>query len=242
MGQPPTILTMARRYKSHQAGGALLFVLAGLVYVVVRIAQFVYDNAVFFVSAAVIIGAVVAGVAIWRRKQRRLAMEEESARRHEYQRRLEARLAVVRISDRRVDYLISNDDYRRGTPRENFYRKTFLLPLLATFANRCASCGTSENGVDIDHFVFSKNEGGTFAMFHREGFWINNAIPLCQSCNRRKLDHSYRDFFTAERLAEILEKNAEMTKRLNENGTMPSFRPSLALAQPSVGDVGSRTP
>ena len=63
-------------------------------------------------------------------------MEEENARRLEYYRQLEQRMSIVRVSDNRADYVISNDDYRRGTPREHFYRKAFLLSLLAAFDNR----------------------------------------------------------------------------------------------------------
>jgi len=214
-----------RRRRSRKGYTAILFLLlvGGVVFVVLAvvysvlavIAQFIYENAISSTILAVIVGGIVLAIFIAVRRKRNRAV-----------RQLEARMSVVRISDNRTDYLISNDDYRRGTPRENFYRKTFKLPLLSVFGNRCARCGSSQNGVDIDHFVLSKNEGGSFAMFHRDGMWVNNAIPLCQACNRSKLDRSYRDFFTAEQLINILERNVQMTKRLNERGVMSQFHPT----------------
>ncbi len=219
---------MSRHRRSRDGDGVLLLLLgAGIVWVVVAVGRFVADNWIPFTAAAIVVGGIVITIAAIQRRNRRQATGEEAARRLEYQRQLEARLSSVRISDSRADYLISNDDYRRGTLRENFYRKTFLLPLLSAFGNRCANCGTTENGVDIDHFVFSKNEGGSFAMLHRDGFWINNAIPLCETCNRSKLDRSYRDFFTPERLLDILERNVEMTKRINAAEVMGRFRPTV---------------
>jgi len=205
-------------------GSAVLYgVLAGVFLFLTDIAQFIHENAIPSTILAVIVGGFVLTRFIAVRRKRNRAV-----------RQLEARMSVVRISDNRTDYLISNDDYRRGTPRENFYRKTFKLPLLSVFGNRCAGCGSSQNGVDIDHFVFSKNEGGSFAMFHRDGMWVNNAIPLCETCNRRKRDRSYQDFFTAEQLIDILERNVQMTKRLNERGVMSQFHPTAVPPPPIV--------
>ncbi len=115
----------------------------------------------------------------------------------------------------RDDYIIERDDYRRGNPKESYYRKTFCLHLLEVFGNSCAKCGSKENGMDIDHFIFSKNEGGCFIMKHRDGYLINNAVPLCQTCNRSKSDCDYKSFFNESELLAILEKNVLMTRHLN---------------------------
>jgi len=197
-----------------------VMVLGALVSFVSNVDEYIGENKIFFIIAASVlfVVSVIAAVRWIRQTSRRKA-------------ELQASIAKVRIPDNRADYIISNADYRRGTPRENFYRKAFLLSLLSLFDNRCAKCGTRENGVDIDHFVLSKNEGGSFAMFHRDGFWVNNAIPLCQTCNRSKLDRSYRLFFAEEQLLGILQRNAEMTKRLNANPSMAQFRPGRAAQQ-----------
>jgi hypothetical protein len=141
---------MSRRRSRQGNSPIFLLLLVGVVVYgfLAVIAQFIYENAISFTILAVIVGGIVLAIFIAVRRKRNRAV-----------RQLEARMSVVRISDNRSDYLISNNDYRRGTPRENFYRKTFLLPLLEVFGNRCARCGSSQNGLDIDHFVFSKNEG-----------------------------------------------------------------------------------
>lgn len=142
------------------------------------------------------------------KKLEQLSAQIESAR----------QLAINAIlpSSNRNDYLIDNDDYRRGNPRESYYRKTFALHLLETFGNCCAKCGDKENGIDIDHFIFSKNEGGCFIMKHKQGHLINNAIPLCRTCNRSKSDGSFHSFYSDEKLLLILEKNLQMTKLVND--------------------------
>lgn len=126
------------------------------------------------------------------------------------------RMKAVKISDNRHDYRILNNDYRRDNSKERQYRKVHKNALLRLHDNRCVKCHDDENGLDLDHFVFSKNEGGCFMMEHKDGFLVNNAIPLCESCNRSKSDKSYLDFFSEEQLLEIFEKNVEMTKRLND--------------------------
>jgi 5-methylcytosine-specific restriction endonuclease McrA len=144
------------------------------------------------------------------------------------QRRKKIQTAIVTLtpSADREEYIIDRDDYRRGNPKESYYRKTLCLYLLEAFGNSCAKCGSKENGMDIDHFIFSKNEGGCFMMRHREGYLVNNAIPLCQTCNRSKSDKSYKFFFNEGELLTILQKNVLMTKRLNaksifhENGKL----------------------
>ncbi len=131
-----------------------------------------------------------------------------------HNKRLKA-IATLTPSTDRDDYIIDRDDYRRGNPKESYYRKTFYLYLLEVFGNSCAKCGSKENGMDIDHFIFSKNEGGCFMMKHREGHLVNNAIPLCQTCNRSKSDDDYKSFFSESELLAILERNVLMTRRLN---------------------------
>lgn len=209
-------------------GGLGILVLVGLTAVMTAftaITNYISQNKTFFIYATPVLFVVVVTVLAWWAVQDSRKKTQEAALRLQRQAELDASIAKVRISDDRSEYIIGNNDYRRGTKRENFYRKAFLLPLLQMFGNRCAKCGTAENGVDIDHFVLSKNEGGCFALFHRDGYWVNNAIPLCQTCNRSKLDRSFRQFFAEEQLLAVFQKNAEMTKRLNDNPSMAQFRP-----------------
>ena len=149
--------------------------------------------------------AVVVGVVMWRVRR--------------WLKRL-ARIRRVDVSADRADYVIENDDYRRGLPKEHAYRRAMQLTLLATFDNRCAKCGARDDGVDLDHFFLPKNEGGCFIMRHKHGHLVNNAVPLCVGCNRSKSDRSYVKFFSRDQLAIVLEKNAVMTKQLNQRALL----------------------
>jgi 5-methylcytosine-specific restriction endonuclease McrA len=120
------------------------------------------------------------------------------------------------FSDKPEDYNISIDDFKRNNEVDSAYRKENLLFLLQLFNNQCANCGDMDNGVDLDHFFISKNKGGNFSLAHKSGQLINNAIPLCRSCNRQKSDNNYIEFFSTPKLFEILEKNELMTQRINE--------------------------
>jgi 5-methylcytosine-specific restriction endonuclease McrA len=116
----------------------------------------------------------------------------------------------------RMDYIISGNDYKRGNKKESFYRKALQLKLLSVFSNSCAKCGSHDNGIELDHFIFSKNEGGCFIMIHKENYYVNNAIPLCLSCNRSKGDRHFRKYFSDSETANILAKNIQITRYINE--------------------------
>lgn len=185
----------------------------GIVGVIFRVVMTVIQAALTFFNSAdgriVALGAVMVITFVVIKKIWDLIVR---IRRH--QRRRDTIAKLMPSADRN-EYIIERDDYRRGSPKESYYRKTFCLYLLEAFSNSCAKCGSKENGMDIDHFIFSKNEGGCFMMRHSDGCLINNAIPLCQTCNRSKSDESYKSFFSESELLTILERNILMTRRLN---------------------------
>lgn len=125
-------------------------------------------------------------------------------------------LNTVEISDNRHDYIIDDTDYKRSNSREAEYRKKYILPLLHLYKNKCAKCGAMDNGLDIDHFVFSKSRGGNFSMLHKKGHLVNNAIPLCRHCNRSKSDKSHKSFFSEAERCTLFAKNKEMTILINK--------------------------
>ncbi len=133
-------------------------------------------------------------------------------------------LEFIELSLRPRDYEIEAGDFRRGNPKENLYRKLFQLSLLEIFRNECAKCGRQDNGLDLDHFFISKKDGGSLLMKHRSGYFVNNAIPLCQSCNRSKSDRNFQDFFLPSEIQEILSRNAKMTKLINQRGLSDSLK------------------
>ncbi len=131
---------------------------------------------------------------------------------------LRKKIGRVRVSDDIQDYVISRRDYARGNEKEAIYRKRFMLDLLKVFGNKCAICGRSDNGFDLDHFIIPKNYGGNFVLMHKDGYLVNNAVPLCQTCNRSKSDESYEEIFASEEeLYEVLKKNKKMTVMINDD-------------------------
>jgi hypothetical protein len=132
------------------------------------------------------------------------------------QENFERKLKQVYVNTDREYYIIKKEDYKRGNNRENEYRKRYLLPLLNLYDAKCAKCGRMDNGFDLDHFFLSKNEGGNFSLLHRDGYLVNNAIPLCQSCNRAKGDRCFSDFFDREEMLFLFTKNRQMTLLLNQ--------------------------
>lgn len=218
-----------RRSKKREAEavGALIFV--GLIFGIINFVFTAIESAAKTAFAflkttngkiALSAFALLLVAYIFRKIQKAVANNREQKRlrkiadRNEVER--QQAISSMSPSSDRTNYLIENDDYRRGNPKEGFYRKTFSLHLLETFDNTCAKCGDKENGVDIDHFIFSKNEGGCFIMKHKDGYLVNNAIPLCRTCNRSKSDSHYKSFFTDEELLSIFQRSLLMTKRLNE--------------------------
>lgn len=121
----------------------------------------------------------------------------------------------VNFSDRVEDYVISTNDFKRNNETDAKYRKQYFLLLLDVFNNKCANCDDNANGIDVDHFFICKKQGGNFILNHKDGSFINNAIPLCKTCNRSKSDKDYIVFFTSAKIFEILDKNKIMTDRLN---------------------------
>lgn len=146
-----------------------------------------------------------------------LLAQEDRKKAEDIRRGLERRTRELGIHDDRSAYVVVSDDYKRGSRKERDYLRKHKNAVCRMYDNRCAKCGTDTNGLEIDHFFISKNEGGCFQMLRRDGLYVNNAIPLCEACNRAKADRHYRSFFSVPELARILELNAQMNERLNEH-------------------------
>lgn len=125
-------------------------------------------------------------------------------------------LKEVAVSTDSDDYQLIHDNYERNNTVDATYRKKMLLTMLALFDNKCAKCHDMSNGLDLDHFFLPKMNGGNFALYHNDGYWVNNAIPLCQSCNRSKGARDFKSFFSGDEILHLFTLNQELTKKLNE--------------------------
>ena len=111
--------------------------------------------------------------------------------------------------------VITPTDFDRDNEADRGYRKMFLLRLLTHFGNRCPVCDRDDRGLDLDHFFLPKSAGGNFVLLRRDGVRINNAVPMCESCNRRKGTRHYLGSVSPAVVQRILEMNREMNKLLN---------------------------
>lgn len=199
---------MARRNRKRESEGIFALLSVGIILGMIKIS---FDLAVRLLSTWEFqLGAGLSTVVLGTIFYHKFKKKRDRAN------TLRDEIGKVEVSEDRAQYLIDKDDYRRGNAKENVYRKLFQLPLLKLYGNCCAKCGSSSNGLDLDHFFISKNEGGSFIMRHQSGHLVNNAVPLCQSCNRSKSDDSFKDFFKPEEVLRLFQLNVQMTKLLNE--------------------------
>lgn len=200
------LFLMARKRRSKKKSNSdngIVVVIMAVAILVIFLYQKVAENPeiIFAIYAAILIWLFYF---IWKRNKNKLEREAYLEK-----------LNKVLISDDRHDYVIKKDGYKRGNPIDRNYYKKYKLSLLSLYGNKCAKCGSVNNGIHLDHFVISKNEGGNFILQHKDGFLVNNSIPLCQSCNSSKGDRYYRDFFSDDEVLELFTKNKEMTLLVN---------------------------
>lgn len=225
---------MGKKYRSKKSNDGAAFM---AIFILIAIG-FIYNHINTFIIILAIILAIVITISLvlklikyWKAKRikqkqesLRIQAQEEAKKARKYQEslRIQARedlykkLRELGVSTNRQDYVISNEDYKRGNKRESEYRKKYLLSLLNLYDTKCVRCGRMDNGLDLDHFFLSKNSGGNFSLLHRDGYLVNNAIPLCQSCNRSKGDRPYDHFFDKDQILFLFTKNREMNFLLNQ--------------------------
>lgn len=139
----------------------------------------------------------------------------------------------------RHQLVVSSSDRTRENAADRDYRKRMLLRLLGLYGNQCAICGANDAGLDLDHFFVPKSQGGNFALTRHDGIKVNNAVPMCESCNRAKGARPYDEFLRGreERLRVILRLNVQMNRLLNglsqtEAAPPPPPAPTTRLEPP----------
>lgn len=123
------------------------------------------------------------------------------------------------FSDSAQDYVIDPiEDKSRDNFKEYFYKREYRKYVFNQFGNRCANCKYNyRRFLQMDHYFMPKIRGGNFKMLHKDGYYVNNCIPLCMYCNKRKSARSRRSFFTPEKLLYIDSVNKKITNLLNKN-------------------------
>ncbi|PSV40982.1 hypothetical protein [Photobacterium sp. GB-210] len=160
--------------------------------------------------------------------QNAIRIKEEKLRKDNENKQLKDSLILEKIrtqqpSINRFDYVINDNDYKRGNKIENEYKKLYTLTVLKAFNCQCANCFDMYNGYELDHFIFSKNEGGNFVMRTNDGYLVNNAIILCIKCNRAKQDKKFTEFFKIDAIARIHNINKVISEIINQERKMDKY-------------------
>lgn len=113
--------------------------------------------------------------------------------------------------------VICDSDFVRENDLDRLYRKLFKNKLCALFGNKCAICFKEDNGLDLDHFLIPKIRGGSFILRLKNSYLVNNAVPLCQTCNRRKNARNAVQFYDTKVNKDIVLLNRHFTQIININ-------------------------
>lgn len=132
--------------------------------------------------------------------------------------RREHNLSIIRgMSPSRdpSEFIIEPRDYKRNNSDERYYRNRWMLTLLRVYDCACAMCGSDRDGLELDHFWLPKSKGGNFILRSAlTGSRVNNAVPLCVQCNRKKIDNE--PILTIHQHNRIAIANTEMTSLICE--------------------------
>ena len=114
------------------------------------------------------------------------------------------------------NYIIEGSDHSRQSRLDARYRNHIGYVMVTSFESKCAKCREVFTGqLELDHFWLPKSQGGNFAMRSKNGFYVNNCIPLCKPCNASKGARSFLDFFSLEELRHIIPMSQSLNQFIN---------------------------
>ena len=120
-------------------------------------------------------------------------------------------------SENRDDYIFKEEDKIRNTVNERMYLKQFRNLIFSSFDNKCAICRDTSNGIELDHFYVAKSQFGNFYLTHKLDYKINNAVPLCITCNRNKGAKPYGAIISDKRILTFIKlTNRGINRRINK--------------------------
>lgn len=146
---------------------------------------------------------------------RKKNIEDEINRQREIQNQRLQLIKASGIPSSMQELDIQDSDYQRNNETDRKYRKKFTLHILKVYDNQCAICGATDNGVDIDHFYVPKSKGGNFVLRRHDGVLVNNAVPMCETCNRSKIDKDWKKLYPYHVTERIHKINADINLLLN---------------------------
>ena len=115
------------------------------------------------------------------------------------------------------------ENFKRENLVDRLYRKFYKNRLLQFFENKCAVCNAWDNGLDLDHFFLPKVKGGNFLITSFNNL-MNNAVPLCMSCNRSKGSLLPEECLSPGVYKKILLQSQEFTKLINKDFSNKKYK------------------
>lgn len=150
----------------------------------------------------------------FRTKVRATSAQKRAAARA-FSRTRTGQLSVTAVA--RDGYLLSEGDYRRGNPVDNYVRREWSSSIIGHFGGTCVVCGASRT-LCLDHWWRAKNAGGNLVMLDAEELVVRgNVLLLCSSCNSAKRDRAVDHFLTPEASAKLTELEGELTKAMRSD-------------------------
>lgn len=118
------------------------------------------------------------------------------------------------------DYVIERRNYSRSNSDERLYKVKWWPTLMRAYDCRCALCDEDQDGIELDHFWIPKSHGGNPILRHRlTNQLVNNSVPLCSACNRRKQESIIS--LNNSQLVKIAKANCEITAAINGVNAAP---------------------
>lgn len=113
-------------------------------------------------------------------------------------------------------YQIYPQDHSRDSRVDRFFKNHMKFALIEHFGGKCVCCLDTVD-LELDHFFIPKNNGGNFAVRSINGYFVNNCIPLCRSCNASKGARQVFEFFDKDKLKMLFETSKNFGPFLNSH-------------------------
>lgn len=111
-------------------------------------------------------------------------------------------------------FRIDEGDFKRNNDLDFFFEKRFKSKLFEIYENECLFC-QKKNNLHVDHFFIPKSKGGNFILKTYNGLLFNNAVLLCETCNKKKHAKSFLEFREKIDFDKLKQRQISMNKVIN---------------------------
>lgn len=113
-----------------------------------------------------------------------------------------------------VNYHFDQSNFVQQSTIDRLYKAKIEKQLHELCAHQCCACQQETGALYLDYFWLPKSMGGNYAMEHRKGYWVNNAVLLCHACLDKRENRLYFNFFSLSALRRLIRINQKITPLL----------------------------